>query len=52
MFPLQALQQGRVFHDCIIRSESEFDVFVEIALIDMHIRCGVTEIANQLFNNL
>lgn len=51
MFLLQALQQGRVFHDCIIGSGSEFDVSVGIALIDMHTRCGVTEFANQLFND-
>lgn len=49
---LGALQQGKSFHDYIIRSGFESDVSVATALIDMYAKCGSIQIARKLFDRM
>eukprot|EP01018_Ginkgo_biloba_P026224 Gb_06176 [translate_table: standard] len=49
---LAALQQGKEIHGHMIRSESEPDVFVWNALIDMYAKCGCIEFARHVFDNM
>jgi hypothetical protein len=47
---LVALQQGKEIHRYIIRSGFESDIFVGSALINMYAKCGIQEVACQLFD--
>eukprot|EP01018_Ginkgo_biloba_P008711 Gb_07638 [translate_table: standard] len=49
---LAALQQGKEIHDYIIRSGFESDIFVQNALIDIYTKCGSTEDAHHVFDNM
>eukprot|EP01018_Ginkgo_biloba_P025976 Gb_06693 [translate_table: standard] len=49
---LGALEQGKWFHNYIIRRGFESDAFVVTALIDMYAKCGRIVIARQLFDNM
>eukprot|EP01018_Ginkgo_biloba_P004839 Gb_17077 [translate_table: standard] len=49
---LGALQQGKWIHDYIFRSGFESDVFIGTALIDMYVKCGSVDIADQLFDKM
>eukprot|EP01018_Ginkgo_biloba_P026788 Gb_37509 [translate_table: standard] len=49
---LLAIEKGKDIHDDIIRSGVESDVFVSAALINMYGKCGIIEIARQLFDNM
>eukprot|EP01018_Ginkgo_biloba_P003474 Gb_25271 [translate_table: standard] len=48
---LGALQQGKIIHAYIIRSQFELDV-VCTALIDMYVKCGSVQNARKLFDRM
>ncbi|XP_059066461.1 pentatricopeptide repeat-containing protein At2g13600 [Cryptomeria japonica] len=49
---LAALQQGKQVHGLVTRSGLESSVFVGSALVDVYSKCGSTEHAQQVFDNL
>eukprot|EP01018_Ginkgo_biloba_P011802 Gb_29543 [translate_table: standard] len=49
---LSAFQEGKEIHDHILRSGFESDMFVETALVNMYSKCGILEIAHQLFDKM
>jgi len=49
---LLALEQGKWVHDDITRADSEFDVYVANALLNMYCKCGSLEDARQVFDKM
>ncbi|KAJ7517809.1 hypothetical protein O6H91_21G040700 [Diphasiastrum complanatum] len=49
---LAALEQGKQLHSDIIRRGFQSDVIVASTLVDMYAKCGHTEDARELFNNV
>ncbi|KAJ7528005.1 hypothetical protein O6H91_16G079900 [Diphasiastrum complanatum] len=49
---LAALEQGKQLHSEIIRRGFQLDVVVGSTLVDMYAKCGCTEDARELFNNM
>ncbi|KAJ7540618.1 hypothetical protein O6H91_10G023300 [Diphasiastrum complanatum] len=49
---LAALEQGKQLHSDIIRRGFQSDVIVGSTLVDMYSKCGCTEDARELFNNM
>ncbi|KAJ7300180.1 hypothetical protein O6H91_Y053900 [Diphasiastrum complanatum] len=49
---IAALEQGKQLHSHIIKSCFESDVMVCSALVDMYAKCGCTEDAREVFNNM
>eukprot|EP01018_Ginkgo_biloba_P037564 Gb_08772 [translate_table: standard] len=49
---LAALRKGKEIHVYIIRSESELNVFVSNALIDMYAKCGSIDNAHRVFDQM
>ncbi|KAJ7515252.1 hypothetical protein O6H91_22G007900 [Diphasiastrum complanatum] len=49
---LAALEQGKQLHSEIIRSGFQSDVVVGSTLVDMYAKCGCTEDARELFDNM
>ncbi|KAJ7558889.1 hypothetical protein O6H91_04G060700 [Diphasiastrum complanatum] len=49
---LAALEQGKQLHSDIIKRGFHSDVIVGSTLIDMYAKCGCTEDAHELFNNM
>eukprot|EP01018_Ginkgo_biloba_P037423 Gb_09406 [translate_table: standard] len=49
---LEALHQGSCIHNSIVKSGFELCVFVQTALIDMYAKCGSTEIARHVFDQM
>eukprot|EP01018_Ginkgo_biloba_P002445 Gb_38364 [translate_table: standard] len=49
---LADLEQGKEIHSRIIRSGFETDVFAGSALVDMYVKCGSTEDARRVFENI
>ncbi|KAJ7555027.1 hypothetical protein O6H91_05G019100 [Diphasiastrum complanatum] len=49
---LAALEQGKQLHSDIIKSGFQSDVIVASTLVDMYAKCGCTEDARELFNNM
>ncbi|KAJ7548566.1 hypothetical protein O6H91_07G017400 [Diphasiastrum complanatum] len=49
---LAALEQGKQLHSDIIRRGFQWDVIVGSTLVDMYAKCGCTEDARELFNNM
>ncbi|KAJ7548560.1 hypothetical protein O6H91_07G017300 [Diphasiastrum complanatum] len=47
-----ALEQGKQFHSDIIKRGFESDVIIGSSLVDMYAKCGCTEDARELFNNM
>ncbi|KAH9326192.1 hypothetical protein KI387_006370 [Taxus chinensis] len=47
-----ALQQGTEIHAYLIKSKTECNAYVWSALVDMYAKCGNTEIARQVFDNM
>eukprot|EP01018_Ginkgo_biloba_P022532 Gb_14918 [translate_table: standard] len=47
-----ALEQGMEIHEDVINSGLQSDVFVANALVDMYAKCGNTEKARDLFDNM
>eukprot|EP01018_Ginkgo_biloba_P034077 Gb_04446 [translate_table: standard] len=47
-----ALQQGKNFHDYIIKNGFDSDVSVGTALIDMYAKCGSIQTARQVFDKI
>ncbi|KAJ7536443.1 hypothetical protein O6H91_12G069800 [Diphasiastrum complanatum] len=49
---IAALEQGKQLHSQIIRRGFEADMIVRSTLVDMYAKCGCTEDARELFNNM
>eukprot|EP00253_Pinus_taeda_P022295 PITA_22295 len=49
---LASLQQGMSIHGYILRRHLEVDVFVGNSLIDMYVKCGNMEMAQQVFDKM
>ncbi|KAJ7529958.1 hypothetical protein O6H91_15G072200 [Diphasiastrum complanatum] len=49
---LAALEQGKQLHSDVIKRGSQSDVMVGSSLVDMYAKCGRTEDARELFNNM
>ncbi|KAJ7546162.1 hypothetical protein O6H91_08G027800 [Diphasiastrum complanatum] len=49
---LAALEQGKQLHSEIIKRGFQSDVVVGSTLVDMYAKCGCTEDARELFNNM
>ncbi|KAJ7289005.1 hypothetical protein O6H91_Y307500 [Diphasiastrum complanatum] len=49
---LAALEQGKQLHSDIIKRGFQSDVIVGNTLVDMYSKCGCTEDARELFNNM
>ncbi|KAJ7542125.1 hypothetical protein O6H91_10G090900 [Diphasiastrum complanatum] len=49
---LAALEQGKQLHSDIIKRGFQSDVIVGNTLVDMYVKCGCTEDARELFNNM
>jgi pentatricopeptide repeat protein len=49
---LGALEDGRNFHEQIIQSGYESDVFVHNGLVGMYVKCGSIEDAGRVFNKM
>eukprot|EP01018_Ginkgo_biloba_P034643 Gb_30709 [translate_table: standard] len=49
---LAALKHGKSFHEDIIRSGFQFDMFVGSALVDMYFKCGNVEDARKMFEKM
>ncbi|KAJ7527660.1 hypothetical protein O6H91_16G065200 [Diphasiastrum complanatum] len=49
---LAALEQGKQLHSEIIRRGFQLDVVVGSTLVDMYAKCGCTEDARELFDNM
>ncbi|KAJ7529945.1 hypothetical protein O6H91_15G072100 [Diphasiastrum complanatum] len=49
---LAALEQGKQLHSDIIKRGFQSDVIVASTLVDMYAKCGCTEDARELFNNM
>ncbi|KAH9304428.1 hypothetical protein KI387_008832 [Taxus chinensis] len=49
---LEALQEGKNIHDYVTRNGLDSQVSVENALIDMYAKCGVVELARQVFDKM
>eukprot|EP00253_Pinus_taeda_P019276 PITA_19276 len=49
---LASLQQGMSIHGYILRRHLEVDVFVGNFLIDMYVKCGNVEMAQQVFDKM
>ncbi|KAJ7527643.1 hypothetical protein O6H91_16G064700 [Diphasiastrum complanatum] len=49
---LAALEQGKQLHSEIIKRGFQSDVVVASTLVDMYAKCGCTEDARELFNNI
>ncbi|KAJ7534720.1 hypothetical protein O6H91_12G000500 [Diphasiastrum complanatum] len=49
---ITALEQGKQLHSDIIKSSFESDLIVANTLVDMYAKCGCTEDARELFNNM
>ncbi|KAJ7517800.1 hypothetical protein O6H91_21G040600 [Diphasiastrum complanatum] len=49
---LAALEQGKQLHSDIIETDFQSDVIVGNTLVDMYAKCGCTEDARELFNNM
>eukprot|EP01018_Ginkgo_biloba_P009720 Gb_34410 [translate_table: standard] len=49
---LAALQQGKEFHEDIIRNGFQSNVFVGSALVNMYAKCGNIEDARHVFDNM
>ncbi|KAJ7568200.1 hypothetical protein O6H91_01G022800 [Diphasiastrum complanatum] len=49
---LAALEQGKQLHSDIIKRGFQSDVIVGSTLVDMYSKCGCTEDARELFNNM
>ncbi|KAJ7298442.1 hypothetical protein O6H91_Y582200 [Diphasiastrum complanatum] len=49
---LAALEQGKQLHSDIIKRGFQSDVIVGSTLVDMYAKCGCTEDARELFNNM
>lgn len=47
---IEALDQGKLIHTCIIEIDLESDMFLCCTLIDMYAKCGSLEVAHRLFN--
>eukprot|EP01018_Ginkgo_biloba_P019893 Gb_33697 [translate_table: standard] len=46
------LQQGKWYHDYIIRNGFDLDVFVANSLVAMYAKCGAVDIAHQVFDKM
>ncbi|XP_059074044.1 pentatricopeptide repeat-containing protein At3g24000, mitochondrial isoform X2 [Cryptomeria japonica] len=49
---LAALESGRQIHTHIIKSQSQLNVFVGSALVDMYAKCGITNDAWRVFEEI
>eukprot|EP01018_Ginkgo_biloba_P026308 Gb_39300 [translate_table: standard] len=49
---LESLQQGKQVHACILKFRAQFGLVVASALIDMYTKCGSTEDARRLFDQM
>ncbi|KAJ7542549.1 hypothetical protein O6H91_09G000100 [Diphasiastrum complanatum] len=49
---LTALEQGKQLHSDIIKRGFQSDVIVGSSLVDMYAKCGCTDDARELFNNM
>eukprot|EP01018_Ginkgo_biloba_P039369 Gb_08567 [translate_table: standard] len=49
---ISSLQQGREIHEHIIRYGFEADVFVGNALVSMYAKCGIMDVARQVFDKI
>ncbi|KAJ7259930.1 hypothetical protein O6H91_Y408800 [Diphasiastrum complanatum] len=49
---LAALEQGKLLHSEIIKRGFQLDVVVANTLVDMYAKCGCTEDARELFDNM
>eukprot|EP01018_Ginkgo_biloba_P019600 Gb_25041 [translate_table: standard] len=49
---LAALKQGKEFHEDIIRSGFQSDIFVGSTLVDMYAKCGALENARKVFDQM
>uniref|UniRef100_A0A2N9FNR3 Uncharacterized protein n=1 Tax=Fagus sylvatica TaxID=28930 RepID=A0A2N9FNR3_FAGSY len=49
---LAALEQGKEIHNCVIESKLETNEVVMGALLDMYAKCGVVDIALNIFHQL
>eukprot|EP01018_Ginkgo_biloba_P022103 Gb_10158 [translate_table: standard] len=49
---LTDLEQGKLFHACIIKSGLEFDVYIGNALVDMYAKCASIDDAYKVFNHM
>ncbi|KAJ7540625.1 hypothetical protein O6H91_10G023400 [Diphasiastrum complanatum] len=49
---LEVLEQGKRLHSDIIKRGFQLDVIVGNTLVDMYAKCGCTEDARELFNNM
>lgn len=49
---IQALEQGRKVHECLLRSPSNGDVWVCNKIFEMYAKCGSMEEAYKLFYNM
>ncbi|MCO5592547.1 hypothetical protein L7F22_046550 [Adiantum nelumboides] len=49
---VKALNKGKLIHEHIVENESELDVVIGSALVDMYVKCNSLEDARMLFDNL
>lgn len=47
-----SLEQGKQVHACIIKTESEPNIVLESALVDMYVKCGTIEDARRVFDKM
>lgn len=47
-----ALDQGRVFHDLIVKRQFDTDVFIGTTLVDMYAKCGSLTDARMVFDQM
>ncbi|GLT34691.1 hypothetical protein SLA2020_091920 [Shorea laevis] len=46
------LDQGRQFHCMLMKTQTEFDLFLENSLVSMYAKCGVIDDAHRIFSNM